>query len=66
MPNNAATAAARLSIAPMMDGTGSLKFPFYCQCFAEAAVGDVVKNVVTNSSPFSGARELSKMRNPAQ
>ena len=34
MPNNAAIAAARLSTAPMMDGTGGLNLPFYCQCFA--------------------------------
>lgn len=35
-PNIAAIAAERLSVAPMMDGTGISKFPIYCQCFAVA------------------------------
>ena len=39
MPNDAATAAARLSIAPMMDGTGGSKFPYYSEGFARALWG---------------------------
>jgi hypothetical protein len=39
MPLNAATEAARLSTAPMMDGTGSLNFSVYSESFAGALRG---------------------------
>ena len=39
MTQNAATEAARLSTAPMMDGTGSSKFPYFSECFAKALRG---------------------------
>ncbi|WP_300583027.1 hypothetical protein [Marivita sp.] len=35
MPLNAATEAARLSSAPMMDGTGSSNFPSSSEGFAK-------------------------------
>ena len=62
MPLNAATEAARLSTAPMMDGTGSLNFSVYSESFAGALMGHVVKNVVTFGRRFAGPLLYSDMR----